>query len=86
MYIKFYIQFLGLATLQEGLNSTQAGGHLREQCSFKISQAQGIPGCLSSLVPAFGPGLGTGVPGSSPGIGLPAWSLLLPLPVSLCLS
>ena len=45
----------------------------------------GIPGWLSGLAPAFGPGHDPGVPGSSPTshIGLLAWSLLLPLPVSL---
>ena len=52
--------------------------------------SKGIPGWLSGLAPAFGPGRDPGVPGSSPGIefrvGVPAWSLLLPLPVSLPLS
>ena len=41
-----------------------------------------IPAWLSGLVPAFGPGRDPGVPGME----LPAWSLLLPLPVSLPLS
>ena len=52
----------------------------------------GMPRWLSALAPAFGPGRDPGVPGWGPGmeshIGLPAWSLLLPLPLSLsvCLS
>ena len=47
----------------------------------------GIPGWLSGGAPAFGPGRDAGVTGSSPEsrIGLPAGSLLLPLPVSLLL-
>ena len=58
--------------------------------------AQEIPGWLSGLVPAFGPGHDPGVLGSGPmsgsrhgassHVGFPAWSLLLPLPVSLPLS
>ena len=35
---------------------------------------------------AFSPGPDSGDPGSTSHIGLPAWSLLLPLPVSLTLS
>uniref|UniRef100_A0A8C0NGF3 Integrin subunit alpha V n=1 Tax=Canis lupus familiaris TaxID=9615 RepID=A0A8C0NGF3_CANLF len=46
----------------------------------------GMPGWLSSWAPAFGPGRDPGVPGSSPTSGLPAWSLLFLLPVSLPLS
>ena len=57
--------------------------------TFKYT-SEGIPGWLSGSAPAFGPGCDPGVPGSSLGIefrvGLPAWSMLLPLPVSLPLS
>ena len=53
-------------------------------CQQKLT---GLPGWFSSLVPPFGPGHDPGVPGSSPMSGsLPAWSLLLLLPVSLPLS
>ena len=49
-----------------------------------------IPGWLSGLAPAFRPGRDPGVPRWESCIesliGLPAWSLLLPLPVSLPLS
>ena len=57
---------------------------------FLNKKRQGIPGWLSDLAPAFGPGCHPGVPGSSlriqSRIGLPAWILLLPLLVSLPLS
>ena len=51
---------------------------------FKDCIYLGIPGWLSGLVPASGPGCDSGDLGSSPASG----SLLLPLPVSLplCLS
>ena len=51
-------------------------------------KAMGSPAQRLSV--AFSPGRDPGVPGSSPHVGLPAWSLLLPLsgslPLSLCLS
>ena len=65
---------------------------LRLQKSLTVfkNENEGIPGWLSGLAPAFGPGHDPGVPELSPGIeshiGLPAWSLLLPPPVSLPLS
>uniref|UniRef100_A0A8I3PF49 Transcription initiation factor IIA gamma chain n=1 Tax=Canis lupus familiaris TaxID=9615 RepID=A0A8I3PF49_CANLF len=47
----------------------------------------GIPGWRSGLAPAFGPGCDPGDPGSKSHVRLSgAWSLLLPLPVSLPLS
>ena len=50
---------------------------------------EGVPGWLSGWLPAFGPRPDPGVPDESH-IGLPAWSLLLPLslslPPSLCVS
>ena len=46
----------------------------------------GIPGWLRGLVPVFSPGRDPGDPGIESRVGLPAWSLLLPLPVSLPLS
>ena len=46
----------------------------------------GIPGWRSGLAPAFGPGRDPGDPGSIPRRAPGAWSLLLPLPMSLPLS
>ena len=46
----------------------------------------GIPGWLSGLAPAFGPGRGSWSPRIESRVGLLAWSLLLPLPVALPLS
>ena len=46
----------------------------------------GAPGWLSGLAPAFGPGHDSWSPRIESRVGLPAWSLLLPLPVSLPLS
>ena len=47
---------------------------------------EGTPGWLSGLAPAFGPRRDPGVPRIESHVGLPAWSLLLPLPISLPLS
>ena len=57
-------------------------------CSFSLEKmGLGIPGWRSGLALAFGPGRDPGDPGSNPTSGSPgAWSLLLPLPVSLPLS
>ena len=46
----------------------------------------GIPGWHSGLAPTFGPGRDPGDPGSNPTRAPGAWSLLLPLPMSLPLS
>ena len=46
----------------------------------------GQPGWPSGLAPAFSPGRDPGKPGIESHVGLPAWSLLLRLPVSLPLS
>ena len=47
--------------------------------------SRGQPRVAQRFSATFSLGRDAGVPGSSP-IGLPAWSLLLPLPVSLALS
>ena len=58
------------------------------ETSYHVSlkQKMGIPGWRSGLAPAFGPGRDPGdrdrIPRWAPG----AWSLLLPLPMSLPLS
>ena len=54
--------------------------HFKDKNKVGSSVAQGFSD-------AFGPGCDPGDPGSGPRVGLPAWSLLLPLPVlPLCLS
>ena len=52
-------------------------------CKTLKNDFQGIPGWPSGLAPAFGPGRDPGDPGSNPTLAPGAWSLLLPLPVSL---
>ena len=51
-----------------------------------LSKTSGQSWWLSGLAPALGPGRDPGVPRIESHVGLPAWSLLLPLPVSLPLS
>ena len=65
----------------------EGGGDGKIKFMFQKFPSGGIPGWRSGLAPAFGPGRDPGDPGSNPTSGFDgAWSLLLPLPVSLPLS
>ena len=68
-----YVICLGEAQQLLGLRNNKNPGFL------------GIPGWLSGLAPAFGPRAPSWSPGIEFRIRLPAWSRLLPLPVSLLL-